>query len=189
VAQLLGVSEEDLINAFKTARQDMVNEFLAKLIEEGKIDEEEASRIKERWEQASSQLRQGLMFRHLCGMDEAAVDELLAKLIEEGKIDEEEASRIKERWEQAGSQLQQGLMFRHLFGMDEAAVDELLAKLIEEGKIDEEQAGKIKEWWNKQQAAPDDAAPRDRTMWNFRGRRMIPWHMGMPGMRLHRFAN
>jgi len=55
VAEILGVSQEDLANAFKQARQEMRDEaffrYLDKAVEEGLIDEGEAEAIKQWWEQ------------------------------------------------------------------------------------------------------------------------------------------
>ena len=87
--QLLGMDEAE------------VDEYLANLVEEEKITEEQAEQIKDRWEDARGKIRLGLMFKQLLGMDEEEVDEYLANLVEEEKITEEQAEQIKDRWEQA----------------------------------------------------------------------------------------
>ena len=55
VAEILGISEEDLLNAFKQAQQEMRQEAftkaLDKAVEKGLITQEEADKIKEWWEQ------------------------------------------------------------------------------------------------------------------------------------------
>ncbi len=54
VAEILGVSQEDLTNAFKQAQQEMREEaldsYLQKLVSEGKITEEEAVQYKAWWQ-------------------------------------------------------------------------------------------------------------------------------------------
>lgn len=55
VAEILGIPEEELVNAFKQAQQELREEaftkFLDKAVEEGLITQEEADQIKEWWEQ------------------------------------------------------------------------------------------------------------------------------------------
>jgi len=67
VAEILGISEEDLIGAFGQARQEMRGEVfyeaLDKAVAEGIITEEEAEEIAEWWQQKPDVLDQGL-FRH-----------------------------------------------------------------------------------------------------------------------------
>ena len=64
VAEILGISEEDLIDAFGQARQEMREEVfyeaLDKAVAEGIITEEEAEEIAEWWEQKPDVLDQGL---------------------------------------------------------------------------------------------------------------------------------
>jgi len=67
VAGILGIPEEDLIDAFGQARQEMREgvflDALDKAIEEGIITQEEADEIEEWWEQKPEALDQDL-FRH-----------------------------------------------------------------------------------------------------------------------------
>jgi len=55
VADILDIDEEDLINAFEQARQEMREEVFIKAldraVEEGRITQEQANEIKEWWEQ------------------------------------------------------------------------------------------------------------------------------------------
>ena len=55
VAQILGISREDLTNAFEQARQEMREEALIRVldraVEKGRIDEDGAKEIEEWWEQ------------------------------------------------------------------------------------------------------------------------------------------
>ncbi|MBA7674018.1 hypothetical protein ES703_82225 [subsurface metagenome] len=64
VAEILGIPEEDLIDAFGQARQEMREdvfyEALDKAVAEGIITEEEAEEIAEWWEQKPDVLDQGL---------------------------------------------------------------------------------------------------------------------------------
>jgi len=64
VAEILGIPEEDLIDAFGQARQEMTEEVflnaLDKAVEEGLITQEEADEIKEWWEQKPDVLDRGL---------------------------------------------------------------------------------------------------------------------------------
>jgi hypothetical protein len=75
-----------------------LDDFLAELIGEEKISDEQAEQIKERWEQARSKIRLGLMFKQVLGMDEEELDEYLEGLIGEEKINNEQAEQIKEWW-------------------------------------------------------------------------------------------
>jgi len=67
VAEILDISEEDLVNAFKQARQEMRQEAfiraLDKAVEKGRITQEEANEIKEWWEQKPEALGPSLFPR------------------------------------------------------------------------------------------------------------------------------
>ncbi len=76
VAQILGISQEDLTNAFEQARQEMREEALIRVldraVEKGRIDEDEAKEIEEWWEQRPevqdrSRLRRAFGFPPLGG--------------------------------------------------------------------------------------------------------------------------
>ncbi len=64
VAEKLGVTEEELANAFKEAQQEIRGEafitWLDKAVEEGRITEDEAEEIREWWQQRPEVLDQGL---------------------------------------------------------------------------------------------------------------------------------
>ena len=70
VAEILDISEEDLINAFKQAQQEMrqeaFNQTLDKAVEEGLLTQDEAEEIKEWWGQKPEVLDRGLL-RHAFG--------------------------------------------------------------------------------------------------------------------------
>ncbi|MBL7124961.1 MAG: hypothetical protein ISS51_02560 [Dehalococcoidales bacterium] len=67
VAEILGIPQEDLANAFKQAQQEVREEALSrrldKAVEEGRITQEEADAIKEWWEQKPDVLGLGLSVR------------------------------------------------------------------------------------------------------------------------------
>ncbi len=67
VAEILDIPEEDLVNAFKQARQEMRQEAfiraLDKAVEKGRITQEEADEIKEWWEQKPEALGPSLFPR------------------------------------------------------------------------------------------------------------------------------
>ena len=80
VAEILDITEEDLVNAFRQARQEMREEafvnYLDKAVEKGLITPEEADEIKEWWEQRPEDLdnlpprcflNKGLLSRHMWG--------------------------------------------------------------------------------------------------------------------------
>lgn len=194
VAAILGISEETLASAFRQAGQEMVDEALAKAVDEGRITEEQAEQLRDRWEQARDRVKRGLMFRRLLRMDEEAVDELLVKLIDEGRIDFEQAGEIKAKWEQTRDRIKRAFIFRRMMRMDEEELDEALAKAIEEGQITSEQAERIKERWQQRHQALESDCTRAR-MLRARiaravpGRRMIALRGGMQRMRLHRLAD
>lgn len=55
VAQILGIPQKDLVNAFRQAQQEIRQETFAraldKAVEQGRLTEEEATKIKEWWQQ------------------------------------------------------------------------------------------------------------------------------------------
>ena len=72
VAEILGIPQEDLIDAFEQARQEMREEAfygkLDKAVEEGLLTQEEADEIQEWWEQKPEALDQGQLRRASCFM-------------------------------------------------------------------------------------------------------------------------
>ncbi len=104
-AEILGISEEELSDAFAQAKQEMMaerceeafDEFLEQAVEEGLITEEEAEEIKEWWEQRPEALNWAQLRNAFCIMrsNPELRLEMLEKAIEEGLIDEEAAADIK----------------------------------------------------------------------------------------------
>lgn len=112
VADKLGITEEELANAFREARQEMREEafirYLDKAVEEGLIDEGEASEIKEWWEQKPEAferlsphrfLGKGLLGRHMLSAQRGWSEGALSQAMERGLITEEKANMIMERWQ------------------------------------------------------------------------------------------
>lgn len=66
VAEILKIPEEDLVNAFKQAQQEMQKEAfdkaLAKAVEKGRITQEQADEIKEWWGQKPEALKEGQLW-------------------------------------------------------------------------------------------------------------------------------
>lgn len=67
VANILGIPQDDLINAFKQARQDIRQEaflrFLDKAVKQGRITQDQADESLEWWEQRPEVLSSGLFLR------------------------------------------------------------------------------------------------------------------------------
>ena len=105
VAEILGVSQEELVNAFKQAQQEIreeaLDKLLAKAVEEGLITEDEANEIKGWWEEARPEvLDQGLCrraraFTAMRGCQAAVLGKAMGRVC----ITQEQPERIRERWE------------------------------------------------------------------------------------------
>ena len=101
VADKLGITEEELANTFREARQEMSGEafirYLDKAVEEGLITQQEANEIKEWWEQKPEGidclsphrfLGETLHNRHMWGAHRGMGEEVL-----------NQADRVRERWQ------------------------------------------------------------------------------------------
>jgi hypothetical protein len=105
VSDILGISEEDLSDAFTQAKQEMMAErceeafyeFLDRAVAEELLTEEEAQDIKEWWEQRPEALNWAQLRNAFCIMrsNPELRMEVLEQAIEEGLISEEEAAEIK----------------------------------------------------------------------------------------------
>ena len=66
VAEILGIPQEDLVNAFKQAQQEMIDDALDRAldraVEEGRITEPEANEIRE-WLEQRPEALDGLFYR------------------------------------------------------------------------------------------------------------------------------
>ena len=112
VAENLGITDEELANAFTEARQEMREEtfmrYLDKAVEEGLITQDEADEIRE-WQgqrpEAIDRLSPRCFFgkaflsRHIWGAHQGISEETLNQAVESGLITEEKANQIMERWQ------------------------------------------------------------------------------------------
>ncbi len=104
VSDILGISEEELSDAFTQAKQEMMAErceeafyeFLDRAVAEELLTEGEAQGIKEWWEQKPEALNSAQLRNALCIMrsNPELRMEILEQAIEEGLISEEEATEI-----------------------------------------------------------------------------------------------
>lgn len=116
VADKLGITEEELNNAFEEARQELREEafirWLDKAVEEGRITEDEAEEIEEWWGQRPEALDEGLLKRAMGAFGIRGRLKMLSsnRAGEEVGATQEQANRIRAQWEnrQAG----QGLQFQ-----------------------------------------------------------------------------
>jgi polyhydroxyalkanoate synthesis regulator phasin len=113
VAQILGIDEQKLTDAFKQAQAEFEAQRLNKLVEEGKITQEQADQLKA-WEAAMPdskadpqafdewlKSKPDMPFLEPPGSPpHQNMDEMLAELVEEGKITQEQADQLK-TWEAA----------------------------------------------------------------------------------------
>ncbi|MFB0558975.1 MAG: hypothetical protein ACETVS_00325 [Dehalococcoidales bacterium] len=102
VAEILDIPQEDLVNAFQQARQEMREEafisYLDKAVEDGLITQEEADEIREWWEQRPEGM-QHLTPRHFLGK---ALQNRHMWSAQRGMGEEafgQAANRIMERWQ------------------------------------------------------------------------------------------
>ena len=113
VAQILGIDEQKLTAAFKQAQDEFEAQRLNKLVEEGKITQEQADQLKS-WEAARpdpqadpQKFEEWLKSKpNIPSLEppgpqaDRNTDEMLANLVEEGKITQEQADQLK-AWEAA----------------------------------------------------------------------------------------
>ena len=156
IAEILGVPEEDLIDAFTQARQEMMqerwegafNQALDEAVAEGLLTPEEAEEIREWWEQKPEALGQGLL-RCAAGFMAPNAGSLPG-------VRSDQRPEIKHRLE---------LKF-HKRAMERACVTP-------------EEIDEIQEWWNGNPEALDQMPPR--AFKAVRGRHMIAVSRGWNG--------
>ncbi|MQY80902.1 MAG: hypothetical protein GH158_01475 [Dehalococcoidia bacterium] len=168
VSNILGISEEDLSDAFTQAKQEMMDErceeafyeFLEQAIEEGLITEEEAEEIEEWWEQKPEALNSALLQKAFFMMRPCP---------------EPLANNGWKEFKGIKRNIQQRLR--------NCAEPELrLEKAIEEGLISEEEAAEIMAWTGNRPAALSQLSPKPRIMNEVRGRHMIAVRKGWHGL-------
>lgn len=178
VAEILGISEEELSDAFAQAKEEMMAvrwekafyEFLDRAVAEDLITEEEAEEIEEWWEQRP----------------EALDWELLRKAFFMMRPQPEPLTNNGWKgFEGIKRNIQQRLKeFRN----PELRI-EMLEKAIEEGLITEENADEIKAWTGNKPAALNQMSPKPRIMKAVRGRQMIAVPEGWQGQRPYQKAD
>jgi polyhydroxyalkanoate synthesis regulator phasin len=114
VAQILGIDEQKLTDAFKQAQNESQTQRLANLVEEGKITQQQADQLTA-WEESKPDSSAGkeafdewMQSRpDVPGLQphgqlpcQQNMDEMLANLVQEGKITQEQADQLK-AWEAA----------------------------------------------------------------------------------------
>jgi len=177
VAEILGISEEELSGAFAQARQEMTAErceeafyeFLERAVEEGLITEEEAEEIEEWWEQRPEALNWAQLRNAFCIMRSNP-----ESLTDNG-------------WK--GFQgVRQNIQQRLKECKNPELRLEMLEKAIEEGLITEEDASEIKAWTGNKPATLNQLSPQPRIMNAVRGRQMIAIQEGWHGPGPHNIA-
>jgi len=178
VAEILGISEEELSDAFAQVRQEMMAErceeafyeFLEQAIEEGLITEEEAEEIKEWWEQRPEALNWAQLRNAFCIMRSNP-----ESLTDNG-------------WE-GFKGLRQNIQQKLQECRNPESRMEMLERAIEEGLITEEDADGIKAWTDNTPAALSQLSPQPRIMNAVRGRHMIAIQEGWHGPGPHQKAD
>jgi len=104
VADILGVTQEELVDAFGQVRQEMSEEaffgYLDRAVEEGLITQEEADEIKEWWQQKPEALdHPALRARILESLRGRRMMSALSKPMPERCLTQEQAGGIRARWQ------------------------------------------------------------------------------------------
>ncbi|MBI2847680.1 MAG: hypothetical protein HYX83_00740 [Chloroflexi bacterium] len=158
VAAILGISEETLHNAFKQAEKEIRDEAFLKALENGRITQEEADKLKAWWQERpdfidrGGKVAIGRILGKLRGLGNLGLappkirtdnitgnHELLANVANILGISEE---TLKNAIEQAQHEVQNEAFLK------------MLEKAVEKGIITQAEADQIKEWW---QARPEAA--------------------------------
>ncbi len=173
VSDILGISEEELRDAFEKAKEDAMAErgekafyeFLDRAVAEELLTEEEAQDIKEWWEQKPEALDWALLQKAFF-MTRPCPEPLANNGWKEFK-------GIKRNIQQ------------RLRNCAEPELRlEMLEKAIKEGLISEEEAAEIGAWTGNTPAALNQLSPKPQIMNSVRGRHMIAvqkgWHGPLP---------
>jgi len=121
VAEILEIPEEDLVNAFKQARQEMRQEAfvraLDRAVEQGRITREEANEIREWCEQKPEVLDRGQFGR--AGIFRGVHDRRMMAIPNRARegvcITQEQADRIRERWQSRPEALDRPILRARIF--------------------------------------------------------------------------
>lgn len=178
VAEILGISEEELSDAFAQAKQEMMAErceeafyeFLERAVEEGIITEEEAEEIKEWWEQKPEAFNLAQLRNAFCMM----------------RFNPE--SLTDNGWEGFKGKRQNIQLRLQEFRNPESRM-EMLERAIEKGLISEEDVDEIRAWTGNKPTTLNQLSPQPRVMNEVRGRRMIAIQQGWHGPGPHQKAD
>lgn len=177
VAEILGISEEELREAFHQARQEMMeerwekifNQALDKAVDEGLLTPEEAEEIREWWAQKPEALNLGLL-RRAFGLLPPHVKPMPG--VRQGQRPE----IMPQPWQGPGP--------RAWHNMGPEDYDELLERALANGRLAQEDADKLREWLEKRPEVSNGLSPRVRIFKAFRARQMsaIPkgWQSPLP---------
>ena len=161
VAEILDIPEEDLIDAFKQARQEIREEVfyqaLDKAVEEGLVTRDEAEEIKEWWEQKPEVLDRGLLRRAFGFMAQRGGHMPENRLGVQARISQQP-------WQEMRQERQE---------MRQETCTRFLGKAVEEGYLTQDEAGELKEWRENRLRASDRLSSRARVFKAIRGRQMV----------------
>lgn len=170
VADILGISEEELRDAFEKAREDAMAErgekafyeFLDMAVAEELLTEGEAQDIKEWWEQKPETLSWALLQKAFFMM--RPCPEPLAN----------------NGWKESKG-IKRNIQQRLRNCAEPESRLEMLEEAIEEGLISEEEAAEIRAWTGNSPAALNQLSPKPQIMNSVRGRHMIAVSEGWRG--------
>lgn len=198
VADILGISSEELVGAFKQAHQERLegvfDKMLDKIVEKEGFIQEEVDAIKQWWVQKPETQDESLIKAWLEQKPEVSHPGLLMRILK--------AVRQNQLPGRAGA--------RHLgpsvvkaadiLGIPKEDViaafkqaqqekkldlrDKMLEKAVEKGLITSEEAGEIKSWWESKPAALDRLAPGAHISRVMRGWQQTAVSKGWGGLRL-----
>jgi hypothetical protein len=158
-ARIFGIKDEGSLDA-----------ALAKLVGEGRLTEEQATKIRAQWKNRQGRSRQTPVLNRLRGIkDEGKLNDALLRLTTSGRITQDQAARIRQQWQRqhdrAGTKQARGkarpaakakksdptaaILGRIRGAKTEAQVDKVLGKMISKGRITPDQAARIKDQWKK----------------------------------------
>lgn len=214
VAEILGISEETLVNAFEQARQEVTGEtcagILDKLLANEFISEEDAAAIEDwlaakpdtadpeavkEWLQQKPEISGpwffGRMFRHQ-GSFEGHLQGSFGPCQQLRPILTRVAEILgipEETLTEAFNQAQQGIQLQ----IRETALVRALERAVEQERITESEAAQITEWWNQRPEAVDRAFPGAHIFKAERNRGGFGFHKGSckPGFagKMHKWTD